>query len=169
MPQLRFTLPAMFVAVAFAAVGCAAMVNPSYLWASGIWTATMAVLAGSLVGCFSGTRTARAFCAGFALYGCGHMLLFFAPWFDDHTGELLFTRQAVDYVGGKLGHKVAQHVSMPGIWHNLKHAESGQSASYNYLAYVVIGQSLMTLVVALVGGLLGRCLSNLSTPPPGRD
>ncbi len=84
------------------------------------------------------------------------MILFFAPWFDDHTGELLLTRHIVDYAGGKLGHKVSDHVSMPGIWHNLKHSEGGQIPSYTYLAYVVVGQSLMTVVVGLIGGWLSN-------------
>jgi hypothetical protein len=164
MSSLRFSLLAMFVAVAVAAVGCAAMVKPSYVCASAVWTATMAVLAGSLVGCCCGTPRSRAFCAGFALFGWGHMILFFAPWFDDHTGDLLFTRHIVDYIGGKLGYKVASHITMPGIWHNLKWAEAGTSGSFVYLAYVVIGQSLLTIVIGLLGGVLGRYLHSRSQP-----
>jgi hypothetical protein len=155
----RFSLLGLFIAVAFLALGCAAMAKPSYAWASGIWTATMLVLAASLIGCFYGTRQTRAFCVGFAIFGCGHMILSLAPWFDDYTGELLFTRHMLDYVGGKLGHRVAVHEQMPGIWRNLPSSAISESLELAYLAYVVIGQSILTLAVGLLGGLIGRRLA----------
>jgi hypothetical protein len=153
----RFSLLSLFGAVTFASLGCLALViTPSYVWASVAWTVTIAILAGCLVGCFFGTKQSRAYCAGFTLLGFGHMILFLAPWFDDHTGELLATRHIVDYVGRKMGHNVPDHTNVPGIWLNLSHAEYGSNSSSLYLAYVVTGQSLMTLVVALLGGLIGR-------------
>ncbi len=84
------------------------------------------------------------------------MILFFAPWFDNHTGELLFTRQVVDYAGKALGHRVVSHWLMHGIWDYLANAEQGGSPESVYRAYVVIGQSLMTVVVGLFGGFIGQ-------------
>src|SRR5688572_20881215 len=143
MSKASFTLVSLFGAVMFAAIACAAMAKPSYAWASAVWTATVTILAGSLIGCFFGTRQSRAFSAGFAVFGWGHMILFIAPWFDDHTGELLITRHLVDYIGLKFGHEVVEHATMPGIWSNLKHAEHGHIPAYVYLAYIVIAQSLV--------------------------
>ncbi len=161
MPKFRFSLLVMFVAIALVAVGCAAMVKPSYAWASAIWTIAMAPLAGSMIGCFYGTRQSRAFCAGFACFGWGHMVLCFAPWFESHTGELLFTRSILSFVGERLGHG---EYRAGGIWNQIlgfNYTDKG----FVYFTFIIIGQSLMTLLIALLGGLLGQHLGSLSVQP----
>jgi hypothetical protein len=158
MSKGRFTLLSLFGAVTFAAVAGASIAKPSYLWVGIVWTLTTAILGGATLGCFFANGRSRGLCAGFALFGWAHMVLALAPWFDHHTGEVLLTRQVVDYIGVKAGHNVYDYQIMPGIWEALELAQSGTDA-HTYLSFVIISQSLMTLVVALLGGLVGRYLA----------
>ena len=77
MPKLRYSVMSLFGAVAFVSVACAAMTRPSNLCASVVWTASTVFLAGSVVG-----RHRRASFVGFAVFGCGHMVLFIGRWLD---------------------------------------------------------------------------------------
>src|SRR5688572_25268407 len=113
---MRYSLITVFAGVALVAICCAALVKPSYMWASGIWTLTIGILAAALIGCFYGNRRARASCLGVALFGWGHMILAFAPWFDTHTGSLLFTRAIVEWTARLLGREANTSGVGIGIW-----------------------------------------------------
>lgn len=154
MPQRQLSIKRALGLVAFFAVACAALARPSFLWAGTLWTLTMAVLGIAFVGTFCCRDCSRAFWFGFSVFGWGHMILALAPWFDDHSGEFIITRQLLDRLGHLLGHEVAELQSMPGIWHNLSWAST--SGGYTYLTYLVAGQSVFTLVVAVVGGLAAQ-------------
>lgn len=69
MSPLQFTLRHLLVAVAFVAVGCAALLNANGWWVSGIWTCVVALLSlAALLAIFlRGQR--QAFWIGFALVG----------------------------------------------------------------------------------------------------
>ena len=56
----KFSLVTVFLVLTVLAIVCAALVRPSFAWANAIWTATIAALAGAVVGCFYGTRRNRA-------------------------------------------------------------------------------------------------------------
>ena len=84
------------------------------------------------------------------------MILALGPWFDDTTGEFLLTRQLLDWVSVLLGHEVSTLSEMPGIWHDLPWSYDNGSSSYVYLDYLVAGNSLITIGLAYLGGLLGR-------------
>ena len=47
MPKLRYSLPGMFAAVTFVAISVAGLTNPSYAWASVVWTAIAIRIAAS--------------------------------------------------------------------------------------------------------------------------
>ena len=140
--------------VAFCAVAVAALGKPSYFCASVIWTmATLSLVVG-VVGTVCTNGQSRAFWIGYSVFGWFHMILAMAPWFDDLSGEMIITRQLLDKLGAWLGYEVADHATMPGIWHNLRYASNGKS--YQYLTYLAAGQSLFTVVVGMLGGCIAR-------------
>jgi hypothetical protein len=59
-------------------------------------------------------------------------------------------------MAGPLGHEVLG--GSISVWDELPNVRFGDYFSL-YPFYLIIGQSLMTLVVALLGGLIGRCLA----------
>ena len=152
--RFRYSLFGLFGIVAFCAVSAATLAKPSFLAASLVWSVAMAVLGVALVGSATSRGRRQSFWIGFAILGWGYMILTLAPWFDDHTGELLASRQLFDYVGPALGHEPATLELMPGIWRIIFSGRDDIPA-YVYLIYVVTGHSLLSLVVGFFGGLLG--------------
>ena len=116
----------------------------------------MAALAMGAVAIACRRNRSRAFWLGFSVLGWEHMILALAPWFDDHTGELILTRQLLDMLGHALGHDVTEPGAMSGILYNMSWASTGDG--YTYLTYLVSGQSLFTLLIAMAGGFVAQCL-----------
>ena len=162
----QFSLLKVLWIVAFIAFCCATLVKPSYYWTSIVWTAAMTILAVSVVAAFARRGESRCFWASFAIFGWGYMVLSLAPWFDGHTGELLATRHVLDSLGHRLGYLVPDHSEMPGIWDSFHYAQAQHglyvpptptAVSYvHYQLFLVSGQSLISLALALGGGYLGR-------------
>ncbi len=162
--RFQFSLRLLFGFITIAGIGCAALANPSYIWAGVILTIALGMLAMAGVGAACCYGSCRAFCLGAVIFGSGYMILTLAPWFDDATGELLPSRMLLDYLGTALGHDVSNPETMPGIWRNLPHSRDGRIGSYVYLTYLMIGHSLISLVLALIGGCLGGLLHARSKP-----
>ena len=142
MPNMPFSLLTAFGVVTFFAVSFAAMARPSSLWASIVWTATMVTLGSALLGCIFGSKRWRAYYAGFSFFGIAHMTLLFGPWFRDHTADVLVTSHIADYIALSLDQR-----KLSGF------------QRVTYPAFIVIVQSILTVVVALLGGLIGRFIS----------
>jgi hypothetical protein len=166
--RFRFSLLTLLGGIAVAAVGCAAMSQPSYLWTSLVWTVVTIMLASAVVAAFATVGETRCFWASFSFFGCGYMVLTLAPWFDDHTGELIASRHALDVLGRQLGYGVSDHSETTGIWANFGYAQAQpgtingpiapvqKTYVYYYLLFLIAGHSLIALMVATGGGLLGR-------------
>jgi hypothetical protein len=159
--RLQFSLFSAMILVACVAVGCVALVRPTYLWASLTWSLTMAILALAIVVALARRGRSRCFWASFALLGWGYLVLTLAPGLDDHTGELLITRPLLDWLGSRLGHAVPDPTMVPGIWTNLPFAQPpapGSTSPFGYFAYLVSGHCLIALLVGIGGGSLGSLL-----------
>jgi hypothetical protein len=154
--RIRFSIRVLLASAGLVAIGCAALVRPSYFWSGLLCTFAIAVLVSALVAIAYRRGRSRAYWVGFAVFGWGHMLLALGPWLDNYTGEFILTRQLLDRLGYVIGHKVADLVEMPGIWHNLPYAANGGSSTYIYLTYLVSGQSIFTLLIAVAGGLIAQ-------------
>lgn len=154
MPRPQFSLRALAIGVGFLAISIAALVRPSIFLASGLWTGTVAVLLYSISAALLQRGVARVFWVTFALFGWVHMILVFAPWFDVSTGEFILTRYLLDFLGEKLGHTVAEHGSNVGIWSRLPYG--AQFRGFQYLAFLVAGQSSFTILLAYVAGTIAR-------------
>jgi hypothetical protein len=79
--RLPFSLRALFAVVTPAAIATAVLLRPTFFIASVVWSVTLLILGAAIVGAFCSTGRTRAFWAGFAFFGCTHMLLALGPWF----------------------------------------------------------------------------------------
>lgn len=163
----QFSIRSLLWLLTFLALSCALLAKPSFFAAGVVWSVSMAVLAMAVVAAVARRGDWRAFWATFAFIGWGHMILALAPWFDDHTGELILSRQLLDALGHVLGHDVADIRTMPGVWRNLSYAhDSNPTSASDYLTYVVVGQSIITLLLACIAGLFGKFLFATRDPNP---
>ena len=64
MHRLQFSLRSLLGFVAVAAISCEALVRPSFLWASAIWTVAMGLLAVAVIGAVCCREVRQAFCLG---------------------------------------------------------------------------------------------------------
>jgi hypothetical protein len=81
------SLRGLFAIVALVAIATAVLLRPTFLVASAVWSMTLFILGGALLAAFCSTGRSRAFWTGFAFFGCMHLILATAPWFDDITAN----------------------------------------------------------------------------------
>ena len=98
MRRIRFTIASLLVVVLFVAVGFAALRESSDLWASGIFTVTLAALLTSILLAVHRIESRRAFWIGFALFGWTDVGLSLAPSIDSR----LITTKAFAYLDSKM-------------------------------------------------------------------
>jgi hypothetical protein len=143
MARLHFSLRSLLWFVAIAAIGCAAMVNPTEQWLVAVSTCTFGMLAFSVLAAVHGRADDRAFWSGFAIVGWGYLALFGLLWYRDEiahgwfrgnlgTTRLLFWFSTVRFKNPSLV-----------LCHNAN----------------TIGEFLWSLVLGFAGGLTARWLS----------
>src|SRR5262249_29168198 len=99
---VRFSIAGLMGAVVVAAIGLAAVRDPSETWAVVILLSTCGALALAVVGVVSRVGTERAWWLGFALFGWGYLTLAFWSW-QDYRWQRLPTLVWLETVGRKLG------------------------------------------------------------------
>jgi len=149
---MRFSLLSLFGLTAFCGLTLGALAGASYFLAGVFFSLAVTVLCGAAVAAALAGGAQRAFWLAFAVFGWLHFVLTLAPWFDDYTGELLPSRHFLDWLGSVMHQKVADHLSMPGIWKNLPYATSGSSGTYRFLTFIVIGQSAFSVGIGWISG-----------------
>lgn len=98
----RFTIAALVAIIASLGVGFAALRSPSQLWASTLFTLTLAALAVALVNAIYGRDRRRAFWTGFLVFGGPYALLALGPWLAEGVGSRLVTTAFLDVLYPKL-------------------------------------------------------------------
>lgn len=175
--RLHFSLAGLLGAVAFVAVGCAALRYASDWWASGVLTLAVGLLLGGTLALFLRPGRPRAFWAGFALFGWAYLLLCFGPWIGSAMGPRLITTRFFQWLEPKFrttGDPVPWGNS-PGLVYS--NNNGGAPGSGTSVVWDIAGQSLppavpawnsfqsaghswFALLAAFAGGLLGaRCLA----------
>lgn len=163
MSQFRFSLRILLGAFLGVALALGALAAANWLYASVVWTATVATLAFAVVASICDSGKSRAFWIGFAMLGWLHLVLVFGPWFCDHTSRLLLTSNVLERLAGWFGHKAITGPGTPNIWENLGLSADWERASWSrsthpemyYGDYVIVGQSLFSLAAGCCGGVLG--------------
>jgi hypothetical protein len=143
------------------AVGLAGLRDPNELWASAIFTAVLAALLVATIGAIV-RRGDRPFLVGFSLSGWVYLLVafeftnrFVAPdWSDQVYIEwppMLTSRLLATAVGQMHREQIA--AARPGM--------VGQNPGNNpvLMGFYQIGQTLLALLVALAGGMIGRAFA----------
>jgi hypothetical protein len=172
MPRIQFSLRTLLLVFIPVALAFAALINANYIWANAVLSVTIACLGISLIACIWTSQKSRAFWSGFAIFGCGYMLLTFAPWLDEHIGVSLISQQLLEKSARLFGHEVEasneaflSRRNFSRYWENkiyvvLKDASTGKEVSSRMVLYfwdyMLIGHCLFTLLSGLLGGLIGR-------------
>ena len=79
----RFSIKTMMVYMSFIAVGLAALRNANELWAGTIVVLTVGMLGTCVFSVHHGQTKMRNWWFGFALFGCGYVLIAFGPLFSE--------------------------------------------------------------------------------------
>src|SRR3954452_9635550 len=104
MTRPRFSLAQSMAIVLLIGVGIAALQSASVLWASAVFTLTVAVLSAAILGAMARRGRTRITWAGFALFGWIYLGTTFGPWADGNgvTAPPYVTRWALDYTAAWL-------------------------------------------------------------------
>jgi hypothetical protein len=191
MSRIRFTIGGLLAAVLFAAVPIAALREATALWDSGVFTVTAGLLLGSVLLAVHRTGRRRAFWVGFGLFGWAYLLAGLKP----PVGSRLLTTKALVYLDSKVPRETpaglvvadfdsdgdvdllvangsATNAATVGtssgdviLWNsgttlNLLPGPGGTTEHF-----LRVGHSILTLVVATLGGLLSRSLRSSGHGP----
>lgn len=169
MPRIQFSLRTLLLAFIPIGLAIAALVNANFYWANAALTVTLACLGVSIVGWIWCSGRARAFWSGFAVLGCGYMLLTFVPWFDEHVGRSLISQQVLEKSAGLFGYDTPRATGERDetFWdykdfsrnteftNDQKYLNSIRGITH-YWDYLFTGHCLFTLLSGLAGGLLAN-------------
>jgi hypothetical protein len=135
----------------------AALRASSALWASVTMTLAVGLFLTAVLGAAFRRGQARAFWAGFALFGWSYLIVVFGPWFRTEVAPHLVTTPILEYVEVHI--KQLPPGAVP--YHNSYYIGAVRTP-WSYLGprngeeYMRTGHSLVGLLVALIGGILGR-------------
>ena len=165
---MRFSILGLLGLVAFAAVGCAALRSPTELWRTCFYSVAVGSLIAALVPAALLTGRKRAFWIAFALVGWGYHLQF--TWLVRGESTLLTTK-LLDYLARRADSALVSYGSAPTpiidssddpanpeLIMPSEYMEPVQPvAPYNETreSFIGVGQSLITITFALLGGCLG--------------
>jgi hypothetical protein len=144
MPKLRFSIAGLMGIVLVAAVGLAALVSPSPIWAGATFLVTCGVLGLAIVGALYRRGAPQVWWIGFCVFGWGYLILV-ATSGSAFRSPQLPTSQILAALLPRLEQPVAPD------------AETQVRVRISFIsAYYQIGHSLWALVAGLVGGTLAR-------------
>jgi hypothetical protein len=159
MSKARFSLRRLLGAVALVGATCAAIRCPTHACASLTLSIAFGVLVAAVVAAAICRGTMRAYWLSFAIVGWAHLFLSLTPWFAEGTSGIVFSRYCLDRLAGPLGHTIgwpAEAAHRP--LKDAVEAYTPGSPPDRYSKYVVIGQSTITVWLAILGGVFGRFL-----------
>jgi hypothetical protein len=180
MRRIRFHIGGLLGLIILIAVALAALREANDLWASAVFTVTLAVLLISVLLSVHRAQASRAFWLGFALFGCTYLGLCLIPLIESR----LITTKLLAYLDSRVP---ARPVIITGeAWGPIPGTQVGSTVQNPVQGYVVaasnpntqqltvfgnllgnggtsenfirIGHGILTLLVALTGGVLSRRL-----------
>jgi hypothetical protein len=171
----RFSIAGLMGLVVVVAVGVAALRFASELWAGILLVLTLMVLGASVLAFHERSGARRAWWRGFALFGWGYVVLALGPWASEAIAPKLPTTAGLDalyarmHPGGaeagqaqRLGQVVLRdYIAVPpgmAFSPDGKLVVSGAPPGPAPEPFRRVGHCLWALLVACVGGLVGRAL-----------
>jgi hypothetical protein len=166
MARLCFTLAQLMAIVLFIGFGFAALRSASVLWASAIFTLTVAILLVAVLGAIARRGRARMTWTGFALFGGIYLGTTFEPWADVNgvRAPPYATRWPLDYWDAK--------VWSGGGW--IDTAPTGEMLFPRFSPFLTqpdsfqarrSGHCLAAILLGLVGAFSGRLLAPRDEQP----
>jgi hypothetical protein len=154
---------ALFGFVTVAAIGCAALANPTVPWAIGVVSAVFATLAFSILAAIYGLGRRRSFWLGFAIVGWGHVLLYVLM---NNTGTTLQNYILTYWASTAL----YQDQSEPVVVGNVVEQLITMGPNYGEKSNILF--AILSLGSAFIGGLVARHLylrreRQVTSKPPG--
>jgi hypothetical protein len=169
MNRLRFNLAQLMTIVLFIGFGFAALRSASILWASAVFTLTVAVLSVAVLGAMARRGRSRMTWAGFALFGWVYLGTTFGPWAAAHgiTAPPYATRWPLDYWDVKLWRPGGGMIDTAAMGERLIPRFPLRPLLTNPDAFQArrIGHCLAALLVGLVGAISGRLLAPKDEQP----
>jgi hypothetical protein len=184
MKHIRFTIASLLVVILVLGVGFAALRESSDLWESGLFTLTLGILLISILAAIHRTEKRRAFWLGFAVFGWIYLALTFMPSIESR----LITTKVLAYLDSKVPDRSIVHIKRVWDSWSSKPDQNNQSigfvpqgnsgtsrtvpvagklsfmgsftgaASGSTMTFIRIGHSFLTLIAAMMGGLLSQHL-----------
>ena len=146
---MRFSILTLLGIVAFAAVGCAALLNANQLWAEATYSIAFVTLLIALVAALMLRGGTRAFCIGFAVFG----IAYFSDLFSDQS-------QMITYSISENLHDWTEAAPRDGS--AFVETPSGLVRPLVLNPFLVlVFHSLFSIVFAYAGGLIGCCFYSL--------
>lgn len=164
MRRLRFSLNSLVVVVVFCGVALAALVRPTEAAARLLIVINFGLFCLAICGAILRDGSDRSFWTGFAVFGWAYALIHFGPWFDKERATLTATSEFLDLLYQRI-HPLPRGLTI--------HAFPGEpgfiAEGWGYGQYYFRSgcQSLLNLVVALIGGLAARYYFPARRHPPG--
>jgi hypothetical protein len=147
MGRLRFTLAGLMGAVLVAAIGLAALRNPTESWAGEMLLLTCGTLALAVVGAIVRHGTRRTWWLGFGLFGWGYLVLSGSG--SDAASSALLTTRMLEILGAQLGIPLRPRGGC------FSACMAGQALDPSFSQ---IGHCLWALAAASLGGILAGLL-----------
>jgi hypothetical protein len=184
----RFTIAALMVGILISGVTVAALKNASDAWAGVLLCVTLLILGVAILAVVYRRKAERAFCLGFALFGCSYMLIEYVPKMWDQAVVPLPTTLLLDYLHAKAHPDEAQTQTVQ-LMSQIVTSNQQPSAlvtvpvntsttnlqnsirlslalvKSNLDQFVRIGHCLFALLSGLIGGLVGRWLHTTGRDP----
>jgi uncharacterized membrane protein YtjA (UPF0391 family) len=175
MMRFRVSIAALMAAVLVAAIGFAALTNPSAWWSSILFTLTLALFLIATVGAIRGGN--KTFWLGFALFGWSYMIVSYEPWSKHAT-----TPPPLVTIG--LLNRLYPHISTvppdevlisgTGVWKDSRSIEVASVAKAGGIRFfrndmsdfLQVGHFLASWLFAFLGGMTA---SRLFLPPSRGD
>jgi hypothetical protein len=173
-PMFRITIAKSMALILFIAVALVALSRSSPLWASIVFTATLAAVLTATLGTVARRGRSRLAMAGFALFGWCHLAISFGPWpwlnNDGLRPPALLTKRLTEYVHYKLLNQESNpnplNVRTTQTWNDatlVLNDPSRYSFRSGKGAFVVISDSpslqIMHCICSILFGFLGAALS----------
>jgi hypothetical protein len=147
----------LMVMVASFALGIALIRHALIFWGSGeLITIALVVLSVSTLRAIFQRRRGRAFWLGFVLFGWGYLALSQGCWTDQPIVEHLPTTWLIDALFDRLN-------SPPRFWHD-DFGESIRKRQKDAERFRLAGNSIVSLLLALIGGVGVSCLFSSRAP-----
>ena len=166
MRRLRLSIAQLMLLVLFIGLAIGALRSPSRLMANAMWTATAGLLGWSVVAAILRRDHRRAFWVGFAVFGWLHLIVIFELYRANSADRNLLPLPSL--LTSDLIDHLRNHVPPPqtgGVFVDTTFIIRHVSYTFPYLEFGQIAHLIMTLVVAWVGGRMGRLAAGWSSSP----